>query len=805
MEQYNFRWDQAKNVVDSKTGEEDNTHHPWQVLCESGFEHRAVIYPCASAIKSGLMKTTFIHPPLDDPTIPYHSTAYLRGHLLQNGFENVSTRDLNVEFVNYCFEDDVIRDFSGEVKARLDALALHGGLSFSEQEEFYSLWAAEKDDPGAIRRAAATMRSRETFTNYDVYRDSVKLLRRHFRLVGALCYPSEIQDFKMKSRSRFSIYHLNDLFNTELSSKICYPIEKFFFDRCVADEELLSSDCIGMSIVYDHQLLVGLHLLRLMKKRWPEKLFLLGGTATSQAYKYLKDKTQLKRFFDVCDGIVVGEGETAMCEIAHAEGAIQGNTKIPNLITYDSKSDTLRLPQTIHYENVSALGCPEYQYSWDLYLSPERGINYSPTRGCYWNRCTFCDYGLNTDKPTSPWREKPVSVVVEDLKRISKEENVTYVYFAVDVMAPGYLERLSDAIRESDLKIRWGSELRMEKIFSKDRCRKMAESGCVSVSFGMESGNQRVLDLIDKGTKVQYMGETMNNFADAGIAVQIMAFSHFPTETETERKETVGFVQLHKDSWSTGGIGKFVLTGTALVAKNPEKFGISLLEPQGADIVRALGYQSNDAGERQMLSAEEGDESFDETGGLFPQVLPRPWAGGTDSLHSMIYYQKFGRSFFKQHAVAQPAPSRKSFTSQEVLDCAVIVEGRLATSDFEIGKIFKGRDQLREHIKNLKDAAVEPTYKAYQEWQQGVAAVEREEKKSFWIIQNAKRLKIAELVYLVLMHATEQRVTLRELLDAVNPVHREPLREALMSLHNKGYVTFTPERVTHQELETVLS
>jgi anaerobic magnesium-protoporphyrin IX monomethyl ester cyclase len=751
------------------------------------------------------MKITFVHPPLDDPTIPYHSTAYLRGHLLQNGFENISTRDLNVEFVNYCLEAAVTSRFSDEVKSRLDAFASQGGLSFSEQEEFYSLWAAEKSDPEAIKRAVATMRNPETFTDYDVYGQSVKRLRRHFRLLGALSYPAEIQDFKMKGRGRFSIYHLNDLFSPDLNAKVCYLLERFFFDRCADDQDLQSSDCIGMSIVYDHQLLFGLHLLRLMKKRWPEKLFLLGGTATSQAYKYLKDKSQLKRFFDVCDGIVVGEGETAICEIAHAEGDIKGNTKIPNLITYDSKSDTLRLPQSIHYENVAALGCPEYQYSWDLYLSPERGINYSPTRGCYWNRCTFCDYGLNTDKPTSPWREKPVNVVVEDLRKISSEQKVTYVYFAVDVMAPGYLERLSDAIRESDLKIRWGAELRMEKIFSKDRCRKMAESGCVSVSFGMESGNQRVLDLIDKGTKVQYMGETMNNFADAGIAVQLMAFSHFPTETETERKETVGFVQLHKDSWSTGGIGKFVLTGTALVAKNPEKFGISLLEPRDADIVRSLGYQSNVEGERRMLSAEEGDESFDETGGLFPQVLPRPWAGGTDSLHSMIYYQKYGRSFFKEQPAAIPAPGRTSLITEETSDRIVNVEGRLAESDFEISKIFKGRDQLREHIRNLKDSAIEPTHKAYKEWQQGVTPVKRDEKKSFWIIQNAKRLRIAELVYLVLQRASERRATLRELLDAVNPVHRDALLETLTALHSKGYVTFSLDAVPHQEPETVRS
>src|SRR5947209_2540463 len=510
------------------------------------------------------MKIAIVHPPLDDPTIPYHSTAYLCGQLLHNGFDQVSTRDLNIEFMNYCLEENVVNAFQGEIDLRLKNFEAKSRLPFVEQEEFYSLWSASRPGPAAIQQAVSNLRNQETFTNYGGYRDSVRQLRRYFQMIGSLCYPSEIHDFKYRGRGRYSIYHLNDLFNAELCSKICYPIERFFFERCAADPDLDSSDCIGMSIVYDHQLLSALHLMRLFKRRWPHKLLLLGGTATSQAYKYLRDKSLLKRFFEVCDGMVVGEGETAICEIADANGDLSRRDKIPNLITYDAGTDTLHLPKAIHYENVAALPCPVYQYPWDQYWSPQRGINYSPTRGCYWNRCTFCDYGLNTDKPTSPWREKPVHLVVEDLRKISSEQKVTYVYFAVDVMAPGYLERLSDAIRESDLKIRWGAELRLEKIFSKERCRKLAESGCVSVSFGMESGNQRILDLIDKGTKVAYMAETMKNFASAGIAVQLMTFTDFPTETALEKKATIEFIENNRPYWSAGGIGTFVLTGTAM-------------------------------------------------------------------------------------------------------------------------------------------------------------------------------------------------------------------------------------------------
>ena len=347
------------------------------------------------------------------------------------------TRDLNVEFVNYCLEQATAKQYQDEMERRLRRFQAKASLTLEEQEEFYGLWTALNCNNNHLaRQAAEALRDGNTFIHFDVYRESSNQLESYFKSMAALCYPADVMNFKFRNHGRYSIYNLNDLFNGELSRKICYPLEKFFFDRCVSDADLRASDCIGVSIVYDHQLLSALHLVRLIKTTWPEKLVLIGGTSVSQCYKYLRDKSLLKRFFDICDGIVVGEGETAMCEIA-ARGSLANPGASPNLVTYDRESDSVRLPKMIHYEHVASLGAPIYRHPWDLYLSPERGINYSPTRGCYWNRCTFCDYGLNTDKPTSPWRERSVDAVIEDLKKISREEGVKYVYFAVDVMAPG--------------------------------------------------------------------------------------------------------------------------------------------------------------------------------------------------------------------------------------------------------------------------------------------------------------------------------------------------------------------------------
>jgi anaerobic magnesium-protoporphyrin IX monomethyl ester cyclase len=734
-----------------------------------------------------MMKITFIHPPLDDPTIPYHSTAYLHGHLVKNGFHDVATRDLNIEFVDYCLEEATARRFRNEMDRRLGKLHSKTSLTFAEQEEAFALWSAARTDVVTIRQAAANLRAPRSFLQFDTYCESVDLLEQYLQSIAALCYPADILNFKVRNHGRYSIYNFDDLLNVDLCHRIYYPLERFFFDRCINDPELLASDCIGISIVYDHQLFGALHMARLIKQAWPQKVLLIGGTSVSQCYKYLRDKSLLKRLFQLCDGIVVGEGETAMCEIA-SRGGLHTPESIPNLITYDAAAGVVRLPRIVHYEHVATLGAPLYRHPWELYLSPERAINYSPTRGCYWNRCTFCDYGLNTDKPTSPWRERPVGVVIDDLKKIAREENVKYVYFAVDVMAPGYLERLSDALDEAHLDLRWSAEVRMEKIFSQERCRKMARSGCVSISFGMESGNQRILNLIDKGTKVAFMGETMKNFAAAGIAVQLMAFSHFPTETAAERKETSAFVEANKEHWSAGGVGKFVLTGTALVAKNPEKFGITLIEPQGADIKRSLGFHTNDNEQRHVLSAEDGDDSFDDTNGLFPNVLHRPWAGSTDSLHSMIYYDEYGASFFKDHCSNTLSAPVTPAGTEEDLSSTLVIHGQLAETDLDIDGLFRQRAQLRDHIAALRQSAIEPTYTHFKKWAQELPSVERE-KKSYWIIQRGRCLKIAHLVHTVLSRAAARACSIAELLEGFNPQLQERLLEHLRVLEKKRYIT----------------
>lgn len=750
------------------------------------------------------MRFTLMHPPLDDPTLPYHSTAYLAGNLIRNGFTDVLLRDINIEFVNYCLQRDNVNSFYGEVERRLEQLGARSQLGLLEQEQFLELWATQRIDADTLADAVKHLRDRQSFLDYPLYVDSVKLINRYFRSLGALSYPSGITNFSQVSRGNFSVYNIGDLFNYQLLDTISYPFVRFVYENLVLDPKLQNTDCFGISVVYDHQLTYAVWLMRALKERWPDKLLLLGGTSISQYYKYMKDKAQLKKFFKYCDAIVVGEGETALCQIADSDGDLKGRIDIANTITYDPNRDRVQLPARIHYENVPALGTPAYEYPWQLYFSPERGVNYAPTRGCYWNRCTFCDYGLNTDTPTSPWRERKIDQVIADLQDARQRYGVKYVYFAVDVMSPSYLERLSDAVLEASLDIRWSAELRMEKVFSPARCEKMAEAGCVCVSFGMESGNQRILDLIDKGTKVQYMADTMRNFSGAGIAVQLMTFHGFPTETEAERKATVEFITTNKRYWASGGLGSFVLTGTAIIAKNPEKFGIKLMDTRDADIARALAYQVGSQTDRTPLLLEDYDASFDSDGNIFPNSMGRPWAGGIDTLHSMIYYETFGQDFFKTRPL-QPSGGTEVELGPELLNCPLQLCGRIIPSAFNISHMIASRKVHKEHTKELCKSAVEPTYAALLEWQTTVPAVDKlQDRDTFWISSEDKCMKLDQAAHLFLTSASKRQCSVADVLINTEPELRERLLEYLRRLQAGGLVVLC-ERDTRRDLKSQLA
>jgi hypothetical protein len=260
-------------------------------------------------------------------------------------------------------------------------------------------------------------------------------------------------------------------------------------------------------------------------------------------------------------------------------------------------------------------------------------VYYSPTRGCYWNKCTFCDYGLNSDGPTSPWRQSQEERMIQDVRAISAHSR--FIYFSVDVLAPATILRFAERAVEERLDIRWGAEIRLEKYWSRERCELLRRSGCVAVAVGFESGNQRILKLIDKGTTPAQVKQAIQAMHAAGIGVQMLGFTGFPTETFEEARDSIDFLVNNRELWTFGGLGDFVLTSGSIVAKDPARFGISGVRPAGKEgVARWLEYE-------EPISRGARDAVKQEKRRLQPSHYGRPWLGEPDTPHSYFYQDRF--------------------------------------------------------------------------------------------------------------------------------------------------------------------
>jgi hypothetical protein len=146
-----------------------------------------------------------------------------------------------------------------------------------------------------------------------------------------------------------------------------------------------------------------------------------------------------------------------------------------------------------------------------------------------------------------------------------------------------------------------------------------------------------------KGTKLEHIAETIRNFTEAGIAVQMMGFTDFPTESFEDAMDSIRFLQKHSDNWTVGGLGAFALTPGAIVAQKPTDFDVENLKiPDGADIGRTLSFQDVSLNAKTV---EERGLINDKKRSLARTEFDRPFAGGIDTAHSIFYYSRFGLDF----------------------------------------------------------------------------------------------------------------------------------------------------------------
>jgi radical SAM superfamily enzyme YgiQ (UPF0313 family) len=174
------------------------------------------------------------------------------------------------------------------------------------------------------------------------------------------------------------------------------------------------------------------------------------------------------------------------------------------------------------------------------YLSPGLILPYSTAGGCCWNRCTFCPERAEGNS----YRPIAVKKVLSDLQHLTKKNEPNLIHILDNAISPAMLR----ALAKNPPGAPWYCFARVdEQLADPDFCHALKTSGCRMLKLGLESGNQAVLDSMQKGIELVTVSRVLSNLKQAGIAVYCYLLFGTPAETEDEARGTLKFVVRHRD------------------------------------------------------------------------------------------------------------------------------------------------------------------------------------------------------------------------------------------------------------------
>jgi hypothetical protein len=222
-------------------------------------------------------------------------------------------------------------------------------------------------------------------------------------------------------------------------------------------------------------------------------------------------------------------------------------------------------------------------------------------QGCYWKKCSFCDVDLDY---IGRYEAANAAVLADRIEAIVAETGQTGFHFVDEAAPPKALKALADEILRRRLAVSWWGNVRFEKTFSPALAEKLAESGCIAISGGLEVASDRLLKLMQKGVTVEQVARVTKAFADQGILVHAYLMYGFPTQTVQDTVDALEYVrQLFEEGCiHSGFFHRFTCTVHSPVGKNPEAFGVQLIpNPVGNFAQNDIGFTDPSGVDHDLL------------------------------------------------------------------------------------------------------------------------------------------------------------------------------------------------------------
>ena len=299
----------------------------------------------------------------------------------------------------------------------------------------------------------------------------------------------------------------------------------FFIDNYLQPSNFLDTDYLQTNRI-DH---VGIYAnticfrdtLRMLHKleqlrqqgKWQGKI-MVGGPHVSVAPHTIPD---------FVNHIVKGEGEQAILDIVDGKvtDRVVSYPRIENL-------DVLPMPAWDYF-----VGLP---YNWGLDFFDDKPVfTMNTSRGCPF-RCAFCSVG-------SIWGRRYICFsaerIVADIEYLIKNYGAKGIYFREDnfTFDEKRLRKFCNLLIDKGINIPWVCESRVSNL-NRDIVELMARAGAKGFYFGVESGSQRMLDLMNKGITVEQIENAFRWCHEFDIRTAASVVVGVPGETQFDLEQT---------------------------------------------------------------------------------------------------------------------------------------------------------------------------------------------------------------------------------------------------------------------------
>jgi len=255
-----------------------------------------------------------------------------------------------------------------------------------------------------------------------------------------------------------------------------------------------------------------------------------------------------KYFLHKVDYAICGEGEQTLGELLdhlQKHPSANGINEINGLafsengkITRTAPRKVLKELDTLPYPAWELIDLAKYRELW-LKHHGYFSMNLVTTRGCPFH-CNWCAkpvYGqvYNSHSP---------AYIAGQIKLLKEKYSVDHIWFCDDIfgLKPGWVAQFDEAVNNEKVRTPFKCLSRADLLLKEDNISHLAGAGCESVWMGAESGSQKILDAMDKGTTVEEIYEATRLLKKHGIKTCFFLQFGYTGEAMPEIEATIKMV-----------------------------------------------------------------------------------------------------------------------------------------------------------------------------------------------------------------------------------------------------------------------